>query len=185
MNHFFKERRNSHMEFDQVYFWTDTIKDWKPVLSNDSYKTLILSSLKELVNRELVAIYAFVIMPNHLHLVWEMKGMNGKESPVASFNKFTSHGIAKNLETNEPELAKVFKVEESDRKIRIWQRDPLAVLMDSIQKVEQKIEYIHLNPLQSHWNLCESPENYPWSSSGFYESGIDSFGFLTDYRDRF
>ena len=93
--------------------------------------------------------------------------------------------ISKNLKNNYPKLFSRFQVEEADRRIRIWQRDPLAVLMDSINKVEQKINYIHLNPLQSHWNLCKRPEEYPWSSAEFYENGIDRFGFLTDYRERF
>jgi hypothetical protein len=76
-------------------------------------------------------------------------------------------------------------VDESDRKVRIWQRDPLAVAMNTKVKVEQKINYIHLNPLQAHWNLAFSPEKYKWSSARFYEVGQDEFGILTDYRERF
>lgn len=68
---------------------------------------------------------------------------------------------------------------------RIWQRYPLAVLMDYKWKVEQKIDYIHNNPLQDHWNLATSPEEYKWSSAKFYEEGIDEFDFLTDYREVF
>lgn len=185
MTDYFKPNRNSHMEFDQVYFWTDTVKDWKTIFLSDELRRIILSSLNELVKRDLVFIYAFVIMPNHIHLIWEMKEMNGKETPVASFNKYTSHAISKSLKEHNPNLLESFLVDELDRKIRVWQRDPLAILLDSIKKVEQKIEYIHLNPLQPHWNLCIRPEEYSWSSAEFYEKGIDRFGFLTDYRDRF
>jgi putative transposase len=80
--------RNSRME---VYFWTDTIKDWKHLLKQDKYKNVIISSWQELVERDKIAIYGFVIMPNHLHIVWEMKEPNGREMPHTSFNKFTSH----------------------------------------------------------------------------------------------
>lgn len=177
--------RNSFMEFDQVYFWTDTVKGWKKLFNCEKYKDIILSSLGELVNREMIKVYAFVVMPNHLHIVWEMKEPNGKEMPHSSFNKFTSHMIAKDLKGGDPALYSFFSVNESDRKVRIWQRDPLAVFMDSRWKVEQKIEYLHLNPLQNHWNLADRPENYKWSSASFYENGVDEFGFLTDYRERF
>ncbi|MEB2784728.1 transposase [Algoriphagus persicinus] len=177
--------RNSSMEYDQVYFWTDTIKGWKKLFTNDLYKQIILDSFGELVSREMVKIYAFVIMPNHLHIIWEMKEPNGKEMPHASFNKFTSHSIAKDLKSTDPILLSNFLVDEPDRKLRIWQRDPLAVLMDTKKKAEQKIDYLHLNPLQSHWNLANRPEDYKWSSAAFYEIGVDEFGFLTDYRDRF
>lgn len=105
--------------------------------------------------------------------------------PYASFNKFTSHSIAKEMMSNDPRLIANFLVDEPDRKVRIWQRDPLAVLMDTKNKVEQKIDYIHLNPLQSHWNLANRPEDYKWSSAYFYERGVNEFGFLTDYRERF
>ena len=185
MTDFLNPPRNSHMDFDKVYFWTDTVKDWIPIFYHKENIEVLLSSLGGLVQRGLISVYSFVIMPNHLHLVWEIKEMNGKETPVASFNKFTSHLISKKMKSNYPELFFRFQVNEVDRIIRIWQRDPLAVLMDSVKKVEQKIEYIHLNPLQGHWNLCKRPEDYPWSSAEFYEKGIDRFGFLTDYRDRF
>ncbi len=173
------------MELGEVYFWTDTVKDWKPIFKYEKHKRIILSSLNELVSRGVISVYAFVIMPNHLHLVWEMNELNGKEMPHASFNKFTSHQISKELKLAHPELYSSFLVDESDRNVRIWQRDPLAILMDNKLKVEQKIEYIHLNPLQNHWNLCARPEDYKWSCAEFYATGMDKFGFLTDYRERF
>ena len=87
----FKQQRNSTLFLNEVYFWTDTIKDWKNILLNDDFKLIIINSLKELVERDKIVIYAYVIMPNHIHLVWEMKATNGKEMPHASFNKFTAH----------------------------------------------------------------------------------------------
>jgi putative transposase len=57
--------------------------------------------------------------------------------------------------------------------------------MDNKKKVEQKITYVHENPLQEYWNLTDMPENYKWSSAKFYETGIDEFGFLTHYMNRF
>ena len=93
MEHQESKYRNSRMEFDNVYFWTDTIKDWKRLLKPDKYKGIIISSWQELTDRKMILVYGFVIMPNHLHVVWEMKEPNGKEMPHASFNKYTSHII--------------------------------------------------------------------------------------------
>ena len=154
-------------------------------MRKDSYKVIILSSWRELVFRKKIAIYAFVIMPNHLHIVWEPIEMNGKEMPHASFNKFTSHTIIQDLKENYPQIIPHFQVNEKERKHRLWQRDPLAILMDSRVKVEQKINYIHTNPLQPKWNLAQYPASYPWSSANFYENKCHEFEFLTHYRDRF
>ena len=176
---------NSKMEFDNVYFWTDTVKDWRRLLKPDKYKEIIIASWQELTDRKLIAIYGFVIMPNHLHVVWEMLEPNGKETPHASFNKYTSHMILKDLIACYPDVLPFFRVDDPERKHRIWQRDPLAVWMDSKQKVEQKIVYMHNNPLHERWNLADRPENYRWSSAVYYETGADEFGFLTHYLDRF
>lgn len=177
--------RNSQMELESVYFWTDTVNGWRPIFRENRFKNIVISSLKNLVVRDKIAVYGFVIMPNHLHLIWEMKELNGKEMPQASFNKFTSHSIIKELSTKYPNVLSSFAVDEGDRNFRLWKRDPLAVLMDHREKVEQKINYIHLNPLQSHWNLAQNPADYFWSSARFYESGKDDFGLLTHYMDRF
>lgn len=79
------------MELGRIYFFTATIHHWIPLLTRDSYKNIITSSLKHLGKLGLIQVYGFVIMPNHIHLIWEMLGMNGKESPHTSFLKFTGH----------------------------------------------------------------------------------------------
>jgi len=179
-------QRNSKMFLNEVYFWTDTIKDWHKLLDDDFNKNIIIDCWQNLVGREKIKLYAFVIMPNHLHAIWEMLNENGKEMPHASFNKFTSHQFLKGLKEYFPDqIIHYGESRDNERNHRFWQRDPLAVLMDSRYKVEKKIEYIHLNPLQEQWNLVSKPEDYKWSSARFYEAGIDEFKILTDYRERF
>ena len=150
----FIQPRNSKMLVGEVYFWTNTVKDWKLLLRSDKYKELIINTWRVLALKELISVYGFVI-------------------------------IIKDLKHNHPMTLNHFKVDEQEREYRIWQRDPLAILMDSKEKVEQKLEYTHNNPLQEHWQLADRPENYFWSSAKFYEDGEDQFGFLTDYRERF
>jgi REP element-mobilizing transposase RayT len=181
----FKQQRSSILLLNEVYFWTATIKDWKNLLFTDDYKNIVIQSLKELVNRDKIIIYAFVIMPNHIHLIWEMKALNGKEMPYASFNKFTAHQFQKLIKTKNPSLLSDYRVNETERKFRFWQRDSLAVLMDSRDKVLQKIGYIHENPLQEKWRLVENEDDYKWSSAKFYTHGGSSFDFLTHISEAF
>ena len=185
MKDLFKHVRNSAMELGEVYFWTSTVKDWKLLLKPDKYKNLIIDQLKSQVDKGQICVYGFVIMPNHIHILWELIEMNGKEMPHASFNKATAHDLVKDLKTHHVSVLEHFRVNGKDRSFRIWQRDPLAVLMDSRSKLEQKLDYIHHNPLQERWNLANKPEDYYWSSASFYETGIDPFGFLTHYREYF
>ena len=177
--------RKSIMNIDEVYFWTNTIKDWKHLLENDSFKGIIMDQLLWLKERNKVAVYGFVIMPNHMHIIWEMLDMNGKEKPYASFNKWTSSQFLKKLRVSNPEKITQHIERSADRNHRCWQRDALAIPMNSKLVVEQKLEYIHSNPLQGHWSLVSSPEDYKWSSAGFYQTGQDDFNLLTHYMNRF
>ena len=93
----FNTPRNSRMSLNEAYFWTDTIKDWKHLLKPDKYKEFIIEELQWFKNKNKIAVYGFVIMPNHLHLLWEMLNKNGKEMPHASFNKFTASNFLKDL----------------------------------------------------------------------------------------
>ena len=106
--------------------------------------------------------------------------------PQVSFMKYTAHQIQHDLRNHHPAVLEYFKVNEKDRQYRFWQRDPKAVRMFSKEIFEQKLTYIHLNPLQPHWNLTKSPEEYYYSSAEFYETGISKrFTFLTHYHERF
>jgi putative transposase len=177
--------RNSRMNLNETYFWTDTIKDWHHLLKPDKYKEVIIEELQWLKNKNKIAVYGFVIMPNHLHLLWEMLEKNGKEMPHASFNKWTASQFLQDIRKNHPKVIPYFEEQSEERNHRFWQTNPKAILMDSRKKFEQKLDYIHNNPLHERWNLAKSPEEYYWSSANFYMTGKDDFGVLTHYLDRF
>jgi putative transposase len=84
----------------------------KHLLKRDTYKGIVMDSLQTLVDRKSLCIYGFVIMPNHIHLVWEMLEPTGKEMPHASFNKFTSHSIVADLKANHLQVLPYFRVDE-------------------------------------------------------------------------
>ena len=174
--------RQGQMDYLQSYFYTDTIFEHKHLLADDQFKILVIDSWKYLVAKNKIKIYAFVIMPNHLHLIWQMLEMNGKESPAGSFTKYTAHQFQKNLRrTDKNELEKYHSL-KTDRDYQFWIRDPLAIALSSHIAFIQKMEYIHSNPLKEKWQLAKLPEDYRWSSAAFYEHGMDEFGIITDYR---
>ena len=79
------------MKLHNLYFYTATILDWKRLLKKDVYKNIIIDSLRYLSQKKKIAIYGFVIMPNHIHLIWELLERNGNEMPHTSFMKYTAH----------------------------------------------------------------------------------------------
>jgi REP element-mobilizing transposase RayT len=181
----FEGRRSSFMDLETPYFWTSTINHWHHLLRDDEFKWIIINSLQWLCKQGLIAVYGFVIMPNHLHLLWEQLKMNGKEYPKNSLNKFTAHRFLAKLRSDNAVILEKFRLQDRERNYLFWQRDPLAIIMNSRETTEQKLRYIHNNPLQEHWNLCNNPALYRFSSAAFYETGKDEFGILSHYIDRF
>ena len=175
--------RNSYTELNSPYFWTITIKEWIHLLKPDDYKNIVIESLQWLCSKELIHVYGYVIMPNHLHLLWNQLKMNGKEFPKNSFEKFTSHAFKKKLQKENPEELKKFSVDASDRNYNFWQRDPLAISIFSREMALQKLNYMHYNPIQEHWKLCNAPEDYRYSSASFYEMQQDEFKIVTHYLE--
>ena len=55
----------------------------------------------------------------------------------------------------------------------------------SVEFLQQKMDYIHHNPCQPHWNLAELPEDYPWSSARVYIADKSSVIPIDDVRDLF
>ena len=176
--------RNSVMELNEVYFWTATIYEWKKLLADNHFKQIIIDCLTFLSNSGKISVYGFVIMPNHVHIIWEMNELNGKEKPYASFLKYTAHLFQKQLQTKNQYLHSTFSVNECSRKQRYWARDPLAIQIQSRSMLQQKLEYCHNNPLQSHWILAQDPTHYYWSSAYDYGNNFQRFTFLKHYFDR-
>lgn len=172
-------------ELNKIYFFTSTIKDWIPLLAKKEYKGIILDSLLNLYQRDLIRVYGFVIMPNHVHLIWEMLELNGKESPHASFLKFTAHQFLKRIrEKGKAAILEKFQVDEINKNYSFWQRDSYDKELHSPTVIFQKLDYIHNNPCKGKWMLAESALAYKYSSFEFYENGIDRFGFLSEIGDR-
>ena len=63
-------KRQGQMEIAQSYFYTDTIQGFKNLLEDDIIKMIIIDSLQYLTKNNIVELYGYVIMPNHIHLLW-------------------------------------------------------------------------------------------------------------------
>ena len=176
-------QRKSHTSIGRIYFWTATIHKWKYLLGEERSKGLIVDYLKELSIKGFITVYGFVIMPNHLHLIWQFNKLNGKENPKSSFLKYTSHEFLKRLKTEGKEWQ--YKVNALNKAHEIWQRDSLGVEIYSREVAMQKLDYIHANPISGKWALAKDDLNYYYSSAKFYETGKDEFGFLNNLYSLF
>ena len=157
-------------------FITITCLDWKPLLSEDRCKDIITSSLLFLRKEKRVHIYAFVIMPNHMHLIWQMMEEHKREDVQRDFLKFTSQQMLKIMRNENAPIQRELLVFAKDRKHQVWRRNSLSIPLWSTRVMWQKVDYIHDNPVRA--GLCDKPEDYKYSSARFYHDGDRQWDFL-------
>lgn len=167
----------------RIQFFTATILKWQPLFQKDISKRIVLDSLKYLVEVKRIVIYGFVIMPNHIHLLWRLLEHEKQKNVQRDFMKFTAQQLKFGLLENEPETLQKYYVGLKDRQYQFWQQKSLSKTMYSRKVFEQKLDYIHHNPLQQKWQLVEKPEDYFYSSARFYLLNIDDWGFIRHYME--
>lgn len=160
-------------------FFTATIHEWQHALADDNHKNIIIDSLKFLVTKKRIELNAFVIMSNHIHLIWQPLLGHTPSSIQASFMKYTAQQLKRSLINNNKNPLDSFKVNKYDRQYQLWKRESLSIELVSQNLFNQKLEYIHYNPVSA--GLCEKPEDYYYSSAKFYQDGTNNFRMLTHF----
>ena len=151
---------------------------------SDKIKDIIVGSFRFLVKEKRTRIYGFVIMPNHIHLLWTIREPHRPSNVKRDFLKFTSQQIIEQLKrNNDQDWLKQLEVNASDRRHQVWERNPLAIEAYTEEVIMQKLEYIHNNPTKEKWRLSKTPEDYVYSSARFYYLGDKKWEFLTHIRD--
>ena len=155
------------------YFITTTINNYIPILKKDTYKNIILDSLKYYSNKYDYQLIAFVIMPEHIHFIVKGNENTDLHNFMRDFKKYTSKEIIKDLTTKNQnkELSKFKNNTSIKSNYKIWMKRYRSVPIYSKAALRTKIDYIHKNPLKR--NLVESPADYKYSSfNSYYKANI-------------
>lgn len=167
-----------------LYFITASIVDWKQLLITPEYIHIPLNSLAWMQQQKRILLFAFVIMPSHLHAI--IKPVSDSIGTIVQqFGSFTAHEILKKLRTdNQKDLLDLFQQKKRDQRHEhsIWQ-DIQAKNIYSMNFLQQKVEYIHQNPVAKDWKLVEDRADYIYSSAGYYDYGRKPIIEITDINE--
>jgi putative transposase len=157
---------------DHLYFVTTGAIQHRHLFQRDVMKRLIVDSLDCMRLRGRFKLYAFVVMPNHVHVVIQCAANDPLKDVIRDFKKHTADRLIRHYraENNQPVLdflASTVK-QPGKQRYRVWEDGYNAKDVFSPEFLRQKMSYIHNNPCQPHWNLVERPEKYIWSSARFY-----------------
>lgn len=161
-----------------VYFVTDTVIEWIDIFTRPTYKHIILESLIYCQKEKGLIIYAWVLMSNHFHAIVGSNGENEVSEICRDFKKYTSKKIIDTLKNDLQESRKKWMLKcfadagKEDKKIKnykFWQDGNDAQLIYLNDYFNQKLNYIHQNPVKAE--LVNREEDYRYSSAIDYAGG--------------
>ena len=155
-----------------LYFITTTTVKRARIFRRDVVKRIIADSLNYMRVQHWINLYAFVIMPNHVHLI--VRFLEGHTLPdvMREFKKHTARQIIRQYHAENNYRGLEFLEQAAshipEQRYKVWEDGYDARNLFSPDFLRQKIEYVHNNPCQPRWRLVERPEQYPWSSARYY-----------------
>ncbi|MFN7258264.1 MAG: transposase [Cyclobacteriaceae bacterium] len=81
------------IEKHPVQFFTAVCYDWLKLLDTSKAKEIIIEALRYRVSEGHIRVAAFVIMPNHIHLIWRVQNGYELEDVQRDFLKYTAKGL--------------------------------------------------------------------------------------------
>jgi putative transposase len=154
------------------YFITATTVNWLPLFNNPDIASILINSMRYLIESQRVIIFAYVIMENHLHLIAVAKNLSAE---IAKFKSYTARkSIDYYLENNNQfilDQLSIYKIKhKTDRCYQLWQEGSHPQRIESESIMAQKIAYIHDNPVRRGY--VDHPEHWRYSSARDY-AGIE------------
>jgi putative transposase len=146
-----------------------------PLLTNDAWRCHFARGLDAALAAEAFHLVAFVVMPEHVHLlVWPTRHDATAECVsrfLAAVKLYASQRVKADLERSGSRLLERLTIRERPGRVtfRFWQEGPGYDRNLQTQKtVTGSIEYLHLNPVRR--GLCVSALDWRWSSARWYAS---------------
>ena len=180
--------RKPHIYQQGLYFITFTNTHWLPLIQLTNAYDLIYNwfdHLKQQGNE----IIAYVIMPNHIHLMLAYKD-TGKSlnTLIGTGKRFITYETITRLKANK-NTEILHKLQTATNNSDVKKQKKYAVFKNSFDALHcytqkfilQKINYIHSNPCSKKWMLADDITQYPHSSAKYYETGEQSIYPVTSW----
>ena len=157
-----------------IYFLTFTVTDWVDVYTRPDYKHIIVDGLNYCRKNKGLKLYAWCLMTNHLHLICQTEYPFRISDFIRDFKQFTAKKTLATIQEI-PESRKdwmLYRFEYAGKydnritKYRFWQDRNHPILMYDESVLNQKISYIHENPVKRM--IVEKAEDYLFSSARNY-----------------
>ena len=150
------------------HFTTNTVVNWLPLFSQPDLTAIVLSSLDFLQSQKRLTLHAYVIMENHLHLIVTADDLSRE---MQSFKSFSAKQMVGLLEQNQQtfwlrQLRLHKRPDQVQSTYQVWQEGFHPQMIQSAEMLQQKLEYIHNNPVRRGY--VDEPWHWRYSSARNY-----------------
>ena len=157
-----------------VYYLTFQVVQWVDVFTRPQYKEIAINSFDYCRRSKGLELFAYVIMTNHIHLIARAKDNFQLSDIIRDYKKFTANALLKEMEkpteSRRDWILKRFEfsavAHQRNSKYQLWTHENHAIELHSNKFIEQKLEYIHQNPVRA--GIVEKAEEYLYSSAKNY-----------------
>ncbi len=145
---------------NDMHFITCSCFRRRALLANSAHRTMFLQILEEVRQTYQFVAAAYVVMPEHFHLLVTEPERNDLSRAMQVLKQRTAHRLLEELRGSSG-------LDED----HFWQRRFYDFSVWSAAKHSAKVHYIHLNPVRR--GLVAEPERWLWSS---FRAGGPPFG---------
>ena len=161
---------------DGLYFVSFSVVGFMDVFTRRKYQEILVESFIFCQLEKGLKLYCYCIMTNHIHFIAASE--NGSLSNILrDFKSFTAteimDAISKNIQESRKEWLqaqfKNFGSKSPQKQInQFWEHDNHPFFLYSREMIEQKVNYIHHNPVEAgfvnephEWRLSSANEQSP------------------------
>jgi len=178
--------RRTHQAFNipgEAHYLTFSCYKKRAFLSRDRTRQYFLDALDRARAAHGFNLWAYVIMPNHAHvLLFPRREVHDMGSIESSIKLSVSRRALEFLREHNPDGLSLLATGHVHTPYRFWMSgngyDKNLVSQDAARNI---VAYIHANPVRA--GICDGPEDWPWSSAR--EWAEEGSGLLSIDRESF
>lgn len=161
-----------------LHFVTFSCYQRLPLLGSVQARNLVVEELSRVRREYQFSVVGYVVMPNHVHLLLSEPARGTPSTVLQIVKQSVSHKMRRSeILWNETTQIQPSKIEgaASTHDIglnslpRFWQPRFYDFNVYSHEKKNDKLEYMHANPVSR--GLVQHPKDWSWSSFSFYNTG--------------
>lgn len=159
-----------------VHFITFAVVEWVDVFTRKEYRNILLDSIRHCQKEKGLVLHSWCLMSNHVHMM--VSAVNSDTSDILrDLKKYTSKQIIKAISDNPVESRKDWMLEifrrageanSRNAEYQFWRQDNQPKECYSKEFTDQKVNYIHNNPVEA--GIVDRAEDYLYSSARDYYS---------------